>query len=125
MQPYFFPYIGYFPLINAVDEFVIYDNIQFSKKRWFHRNRILENGKDEYITLPLKKDSDYLDVNNRFLSDTWEAEREKLFRKVKENYRKAPFFGNSIAFLEKILFFSSKNLFFFLCNSVTDTCQNI
>lgn len=123
MQPYFLPYIGYFQLINAVDEFVIYDNIQFSKKGWFHRNRILQNGKDEYITLPLKKDSDYLDVNNRFLSDTWEAEREKLFRKVKENYRKAPFVGNTIAFLEKILFFEDKNLFAFLANSLTHTCE--
>lgn len=123
MQPYFLPYIGYFQLINAVDEFVIYDNIQFSKKGWFHRNRILQNGKDEYITLPLKKDSDYLDVNNRFLSDTWEAEREKLFRKVKENYRKAPFFGTSIAFLEKILFFEDKNLFAFLANSLKHSCE--
>ncbi|MCP9770668.1 hypothetical protein EGI22_22405 [Lacihabitans sp. LS3-19] len=123
MQPYFLPYIGYFQLINAVDEFVIYDNIQFSKKGWFHRNRILQNGKDEYITLPLKKDSDYLDVNQRFLSDTWETEREKLFRKIKENYRKAPFFENTIDFLEKILFFEDKNLFTFLANSLTLTCN--
>ena len=43
MQPYFLPYIGYFQLISAVDEFIVYDNIQFSKKGWFHRNRMLQN----------------------------------------------------------------------------------
>ncbi|NCO32134.1 WbqC family protein [bacterium] len=70
MQPYFFPYIGYFQLINAVDEFIIYDEIEYTKKGWINRNRILVNGKDEYITLPLKKSSDFLNVNERYLADT-------------------------------------------------------
>ena len=51
MQPYFYPYIGYFQLINAVDEFVIYDNIQYTKKGWINRNRILVNGNAETIYL--------------------------------------------------------------------------
>ena len=62
MQPYFLPYIGYFQLLNAVDKYVIYDNIQFTKKGWINRNRILQNGKDALITIPVEKDSDYLDV---------------------------------------------------------------
>jgi hypothetical protein len=62
MQPYFMPYIGYFQLINSVDKFVIYDNIQYTKKGWINRNRILVNGNDQLITLPIKKDSDYLNV---------------------------------------------------------------
>ena len=82
MQPYFFPYIGYFQLINSVDEFVIYDNIQYSKKGWINRNRILVNQKDEYISIPLKKDSDYLNVNQRFLADTWLVERKKILNKI-------------------------------------------
>ena len=55
MQPYFLPYVGYFHLINSVDEFVIYDNIQYTKKGWINRNRILVNGNDKILTLPLKK----------------------------------------------------------------------
>ena len=55
MQPYFFPYIGYFQLINAVDEFVVYDNIEFTKKGWINRNRILVNGSDSLFSLPIKK----------------------------------------------------------------------
>jgi len=77
MQPYFFPYIGYFQLVNSVDEFVIYDNIQFTKKGWINRNRILVNQNEDYISLPLKKDSDYLNVNQRFLSDAWSVDRKK------------------------------------------------
>ena len=46
MQPYFFPYIGYFQLIAAVDLFIIYDNIKYTKKGWVNRNRILLNGRD-------------------------------------------------------------------------------
>jgi len=59
MQPYFLPYIGYWQLINAVDKFVVYDNIEYTKKGWINRNRFLQNGKDELFTIPLKKDSDY------------------------------------------------------------------
>ncbi len=78
MQPYFFPYIGYFQLINTVDEFVVYDNIEFTKKGWINRNRILVNGKDEYITLPIKKDSDFLHVKDRFLAETWSKDSAKM-----------------------------------------------
>ena len=60
MQPYFLPYIGYFQLMNVVDKFVVYDNVQYTKKGWINRNRYLANGKDNYFTIPLKKSSDHL-----------------------------------------------------------------
>ena len=56
MQPYFLPYIGYFQLISAVDVFVVYDNIKYTKKGWINRNRIIQNGRDGVFSLPLKKD---------------------------------------------------------------------
>ena len=49
MQPYFFPYIGYWQLINAVDKFVIYDDVNFIKGGWINRNKILVNGQARYI----------------------------------------------------------------------------
>jgi hypothetical protein len=118
MQPYFLPYIGYFQLINAVDVFVIYDNIQFSKKGWFHRNRLLVNGNADYFTLPLKKDSDYLNVNQRYLGDNWDEEKSKILRKIKECYRKAPNFESTYKLVESVFENSEKNLFEFLYNSV-------
>ena len=59
MQPYFLPYIGYFQLIAAVDVFIVYDNIKYTKKGWINRNRMLQNDQDVIFSLPLKNDSDY------------------------------------------------------------------
>jgi hypothetical protein len=123
MQPYFFPYIGYFQLIAAVDKFVIYDNIQFSKKGWINRNRILVDGRDQFITLPLKKDSDYLDIVKRQLSDTFLDDRQKILRRIKESYHKAPHFKNVFPFADEVLNFEAGNLFSFLFNSVLKTCE--
>lgn len=58
MQPYFFPYIGYFNLINMTDIFVFLDNVQFNRRGWIHRNKLF-NFEDnlDWLTLPLKKKS--------------------------------------------------------------------
>jgi len=122
MQPYFMPYIGYFQLINAVDKFVIYDNIKYTKKGWINRNRILVNGKDQYISLPLKKDSDYLNINERELSDSWVNERRKLLNKLKASYAKSPFYSSVNILIEDILNHSEKNLFNFIFNSIQKVC---
>jgi hypothetical protein len=118
MQPYFFPYIGYFQLINAVDEFVIYDNIEFTKKGWINRNRILVNKQDTYITLPLKKDSDYLDIRERFLADSWSLERKAMLNRIEGAYRKASNFGLVFPLVEKCLLYNNNNLFQFILNSL-------
>ncbi len=118
MQPYFFPYIGYFQLMNAVDEFVIYDNVEFTKKGWINRNRVLVNGKDSYITLPLKSDSDFLHIRNRCLSETWILERKKMLNRITESYRKAPNFETVFPIIEKIILFEEENLFKFIFNSI-------
>lgn len=121
MQPYLFPYIGYFQLMNAVDEFIVYDNIQFTKKGWINRNRILVNGADAYITLPLKKDSDYLDIKDRYLSDDWNSESKKMLNRITESYRKAPYFESVFPLIEKSLLFGDKQLFNFIFNSLNLT----
>ncbi len=118
MQPYIFPYIGYFQLMNAVDTFVVYDNIEYTKKGWINRNRILVNGKDEYITLPLKKGSDFLQIKDRYLADGWEVERKKLLNKIVGSYRKAPCFSEAFPVIEKALIFEDNNLFNFNFNSL-------
>jgi hypothetical protein len=119
MQPYFFPYIGYFQLIHAVDVFVIYDNIELTKKGWINRNRILMNGQDAYITLPLKKDSDYLDVRERFLADSWPHECQTMLNRIAGAYRKAPNFGLVFPLVEKCIRCDEKNLFRFIHNSLS------
>jgi hypothetical protein len=118
MQPYFLPYIGYFQLINAVDEFIIYDNIQYTKKGWINRNRILDNGSDKLFTVPLKKDSDYLDVVDRKLSDTWDKDRKKLINSLYTLYHKAPYFEEAYSIVTECLLDDENNLFNFILNSL-------
>ena len=118
MQPYFFPYIGYFQLMSSVDTFVVYDNIQFVKKGWIHRNRILVNGDDSYFTLPLKKDSDFLNINDRFLAESFNVEKLKLIRKIEGAYKKAPFFNDVYPIISDILNYENTNLFSFIFNSI-------
>ena len=118
MQPYIFPYIGYFQLIKSVDEFIIYDNIQYTKKGWINRNRILVNDKDQLITLPIKKDSDYLNVIDRELSESWDKDKKKILNVIKSSYHKAPYFQETYELISKCLNNEEKNLFKFIFDSI-------
>ena len=121
MQPYFLPYMGYWQLINYVDEFVLYDNIKYTKKGWINRNRFLQNGTDALFSLPLKSDSDSLDVTDRFLSPDFD--REKMLRQFREAYRKAPHFEENVPLIEEIVKCAEQNLFDYIENSVTFICD--
>ncbi len=123
MQPYFFPYIGYFQLIAAVDQFVVYDNIKYTKKGWINRNRMLQNGKDVMFSLPLKSDSDYLDVCARELAPDFN--RDKFLAQITGAYRKAPYFAQTFPVVERILRHDDRNLFGFLHHSIVSLCQHL
>lgn len=121
MQPYFLPYIGYFQLIAAVDMFIVYDNIKYTKKGWINRNRMLRNGKDAVFSLPLKSDSDVLDISERELAASFD--RGKLLNQFKEAYRRAPFFSEVFPLIECIVRHEETNLFRYLQNSIVRVCQ--
>ena len=101
MQPYFLPYVGYYQLISEVDCFIVYDNIEYTKKGWINRNRILSNNKPTIFTLPLSKAADNLDVNKRYLSKN--MNRSKLLNKFRTAYREAPFRLPTMDLLEQML----------------------
>lgn len=123
MQPYFLPYIGYYQLLSAVDVFVIYDNIKYTKKGWINRNRMLRNGEELTFSLPLKKDSDTLDVVERDLSD--EFDRSKLLNQIKGVYRAAPQFKDTFPLLERIIRYGETNLFRYIQHSIVEMCAHI
>lgn len=123
MQPYFFPYIGYFQLIAAVDVFIVYDNIKYTKKGWINRNRILQNGKDTLFSLALKSDSDHLDIYKRELAVDFN--RNKLLNQFKGGYQRAPYFEQTFPLIEKIVQYEEKNLFHFLHYSIVKTCEHL
>ncbi len=104
MQPYIFPYIGYFQLINAVDVFVFYDDVNFIKQGWINRNKILSNNEAQLFTVPLKKISSFKQINevevNASLYLKW---KKKFLKSLEQNYTKAPYFKSTYELIKKSL----------------------
>lgn len=121
MQPYFLPYIGYFQLMQQADKFVVYDTIQYTKKGWINRNRMLRNGEPVTFSVPLKKGSDYLDIGARSVADAFLP--KKLAQQIAGAYRKAPQFEHVMPLLQDVLEFESSSLFDFIHNSLTQVCD--
>lgn len=110
MQPYFFPYIGYFQLIHAVDRFFLYDNADYSNGSWINRNRILlVHGQPFFVSVPIKKRRSTTTIRNVELvdGDRW---RNKLLRSIHSNYRPAPCFHDVYPLIEEILFHDTQSL---------------
>lgn len=121
MQPYFFPYVGYFQLMCAVDLFIVYDNIKYTKKGWINRNRMLQAGKDVMFSLPLRGDSDSLDVRERVLSA--EFNRDKLLNQLRGAYARAPNFASVFAMVEGVVRHPDENLFSYLHHALARCCE--
>lgn len=102
MQPYFFPYIGYWQLINAVDIFVLYDDVNFIKKGWINRNNILLNKSKHLITIPLLNVSQNKHINECIISDD-DKIINNIIKTINLAYRKAPYYNLVFPTLEKII----------------------
>ena len=102
MQPYIFPYVGYFQLINAVDKFVIYDDVNFINKGWINRNRILNNGKDSLFSIPLKEASQNKLINE--IEVNWDGVwKSKFLKTLEQCYKKAPYYQEVLTVIEQTL----------------------
>ena len=110
MQPYLFPYIGYWQLIDAVDIFIIYDDVNFIKQGYINRNKILQNQKAHLFTLELIGASSNKKINDIKIG----GNSNKLLRTIKQNYSKAPFYKDVFQVLEEILNNEEKELSKFL-----------
>lgn len=102
MQPYFFPYIGYFQLMRAVDLFIFYDDVQYINRGWVNRNRILVDNKIKWLTLPVLHADRTLPINHRHyvLND---GAVETVKEKVRSAYLKAPAYKEAYALVDKSL----------------------
>jgi hypothetical protein len=106
MQPYFFPYIGYWQLINVADTFVIFDDVNFIKKGYINRNSILVGGKSQKITLELIGAS-----QNKLIKEIEVGSNsQKVLKTIEMSYKKAPYFSNVFPMIEDILNQEDKNL---------------
>jgi len=110
MQPYLFPYIGYFQLINAVDKFVFYDDVKFINKGWINRNRILVNWNSHLFTVPLSNANQNTLIKDLKLaaSGKW---RYKFLKTLEFTYKKAKYFSIVFPKIEAVINLKSKFLF--------------
>lgn len=107
MQPYLFSYIGYFQLINAVDKFVVLDNVQYINKGWINRNNILVNGQANMFTFSVQKDSREKNINERFFAPSYAQDKANFLQKLQHAYSKAPMYKEVIGVIEKSLDFTN------------------
>lgn len=91
MQPYLFPYLGYFQLAASVDKFVFYDDVNFIKHGWINRNRLYLGGAVRYFTIPLSGASPFLKIRQIGVQpgEIW---KKKMLESVRHSYSKAPHF---------------------------------
>lgn len=119
MQPYLFPYIGYWQLIHAADVFVVYDDVNYIMRGWINRNYILENGRPKLFTLQTCGAS-----QNRLINQLSVGENaEKLTKTIYHNYNKAPCFDSAMSILSDLLLNKEKNLAQFVTNTIRKICS--
>ena len=121
MQPYFFPYIGYFQLINAVDRFIFYDDVNYIKGGWINRNNILANGEKQLFTLQLQGVSSFKKINEIKIG----TNSNKILKSITQAYSKAPYFNNVYPLIERIFIEALPNstISEIAINSVQEVCQ--
>ncbi|ABF12096.1 WbqC family protein [Cupriavidus metallidurans] len=121
MQPYLFPYLGYFQLAASVDRFVVYDDVTFIKNGWINRNRILLASAPHYLTVPLAGAS-----SSRRIDEVRTQPRErwlgKLLEQLRHAYGRAPQYVPVSRLVEQVLSDSTDSIARLAAKSVIDTC---
>jgi hypothetical protein len=124
MQPYTFPYVGYFQLISSVDRFVVYDDVTFIKQGWINRNQVLQSGKSFFFTIPLQDASSF-----RLIKDTeinrqqYQRWRDKFLKTIQQSYGKSPEFAHVFPMICQVMESESKNISILALNSIKAVCQ--
>lgn len=122
MQPYFFPYIGYFQAISAVDKYILYENLDYITEGWMNRNRILIKNQDPiYINAKIQNKSSNKKINEIELlkNNVW---KKKLIKSLYFNYSGSNFFEEIFPFLNDLINTEHKFLFEFNANIISEIC---
>ena len=122
MQPYYLAYIGYWQLLNAVDKYVIYDDVNYIKGGWVNRNRILINGQPSYFNVPLIGATPFKKINEIEVNLD-ERLVNKNLRTLEGAYKKAPYFEDVYPVLKRIVTYKEANLAKFLTYSIKQIAE--
>ena len=99
LQSNYIPWRGYFDIINDVDLFIFYDDVQYTKNDWRNRNRIPTPAGVKWLTIPVGSSNDRLICEVTIDDPRWQ---KKHWKQLSQNYAKAPFFKDYRAFLEDV-----------------------
>ena len=102
MQPYFFPYLGYWQMFNAVDKFVLLDDVNYIVRGYINRNSILVGGKAHLLTIPLEKPSRNKLINETRLNFS-EKDKENILKTITFAYKKAPYYDDFYPVVERTI----------------------
>lgn len=122
MQPYFFPYLGYFDLINCSDKWIVFDTVQYIRHGWMNRNRIHHptNG-DLYIIVPIKKTGRSTLIKDVIVSNNLKW-RERILGQLRHYKKKAPYYKELYEFVEDCLLINENYLSRFNTKILEKTC---
>ena len=116
MQPYFLPYLGYWQLMNAVDTYIVYDDVNYIKGGRINRNSILINREAKNINLILSGATPTKHINEILVNDSL-VQKRKILSKIQMAYSKAPNYESVYPILEKVFLQQENNLAKYLYNS--------
>jgi WbqC-like protein family len=120
MQPYLFPYIGYYQLIQSVDKFLLLDDVAYINKGWINRNRIIINGEPQFFTMPVEGASQNKTINSLHIQqDNWKV---KLDKTITMAYKKGIGYHDFYPTFKGILEYQNNNLSEYLANSIRSIC---
>lgn len=125
MQPYFFPYAGYFDLIHRVDKWVVFDTPQYIRHGWVNRNRILHPQSSwQYIVVPLKRHSRDTPIN-QIQTASHQDWQGKIIGQLGHYKKKAPFYGETIDLVERALSSKETSLSRLNVSILQTVCQTL
>ena len=127
MQPTFNPWIGYFDLIDYVDEFVFFDTVQLNQQSWQTRNKLKIQSKELLFSIPILKDKskkELLIQDSKMNFNKFDF-RKKLSRTLEQNYKKAPYFDDVNCFIQELVLFDTQYLGKYNINTITKIVEKL
>lgn len=125
MQPYLFPYLGYFQLISSADHFVIHDDVQYIKGGWINRNRLQKCGREMLFTFSVKQGGSKLKINERSYSSEWLEDKSSILNRLKDAYGKAPCFSDVFSLVQKAMDIPTPNVALFNTEALKLTTKSL